>query len=180
MHWLHLCDIITLSAFFFRILTFASFKTKSYFSRFCSIATVCCVCPNCCLKLSHVYYWLLVSRAHFHFFSQMKCKCLFDNGHLKEFSLGLHFLFAFIIPTTLTVPYGFYIWCNGASKWAEPPKKQVESLALPRFLGIHFHTWHNPGCYVSYPWVLPWNYGKTHYMAKPIYHDFCHGIWVMP
>ena len=26
------------------------------------------------------------------------------------------------------------------------------------------------GCYVSkYPWVLPWNYGKTHYMAKPIY-----------
>ena len=36
-------------------------------------------------------------------------------------------------------------------------------------------------CHLSlYPWVLPWNYGKGHYMAKPIHHDFCHGIWLLP
>ena len=37
------------------------------------------------------------------------------------------------------------------------------------------------GCHLSlYPWVLPWNYGKGHYMAKPIHYDFCHGIWLLP
>ena len=37
------------------------------------------------------------------------------------------------------------------------------------------------GCHLSqYPWLLPWNHGKDHYMAKPIYHDFRHGVWLLP
>ena len=45
---------MTLSVFFFRIFTFASFKPKTSFSRFSSIPTVC----SGCFKLSKIWQWV--------------------------------------------------------------------------------------------------------------------------
>ena len=51
---------MTLSVLFFRIFPYESFKLTAQFSRFCSIANVGCVLPNCCLKLIQIYHLLLL------------------------------------------------------------------------------------------------------------------------
>ena len=63
-------------------------------------------------------------------------------------------------------------------------KHDVQSMCLWN-LFLVFSFWmmqgKTHGYYISlHPWVLPWNYGKCHYMAKPIPHDFCHHVWLLP
>ena len=107
------------------------------------------------------------SPAHTFTFSQMKCKCLFDNGHLKEFSFGLHFLFAFIIPTSLTVPKNWNITLvstYGAMVHLSELSHQKNRLS-------HLH------CHVSFEYIFM--HGTTLDVTFHI-HGFCHGTMGKP
>ena len=107
------------------------------------------------------------SPGHTFTFSQMKCKCLFDNGNLKEFSLGLHFLFAFIISTSLTVPKNWNIILvstYGAMVHLSELSHQKNRLS-------HLH------CHVSLEYIFI--HGTTLDVRFHI-HGFCHGTMGKP
>ena len=108
----------------------------------------------------------------------------------RHFNSFWHFLLFFWPPLNFHTKMKIWVWrLTFGSNMMQYRKKcrLIENTMAAFFWMLHGKTHgveghgKTHGCYVSlYPWVLPWNYGKTHYMAKPIYHEFCHGIWVLP